>query len=87
MEWVLVFWINAQSNFMVHSKYESQIDCENNISLYERAFQQANSKMVAECKPLGREHKKRNKSNIVYKRPQRVSRILKTAEVYLFAKS
>jgi hypothetical protein len=68
MEWVLVFWINAQSNFMVHSKYESQIDCENNISLYERAFQQANSKMIAECKPFGREHKKRNKSNIVYKK-------------------
>ena len=66
MEWVLVFWINSQTNFMVHSKYESQMDCEENISLYERAFQQANSKMVAECKPLTKEYKKKNKSNIVY---------------------
>ena len=67
MKWVLLFWINMPSNYIIHSEYKTEQDCLTAQERYSKIFQQTNSRTNAVCRPY-ENSMKQTKSNIVYKK-------------------
>lgn len=52
MTWILVFWLQVQTNFAVYEQHATERACREREQLWQRRFDMVKSQLRAECRSV-----------------------------------